>query len=66
LNRCLCRIVVNFGVELNMAIECRQPGCKNQWYHLQCIALEQVPTKWICEAFEHGQSTHRSDVILPF
>jgi len=21
-------------------------------YHLQCIALEQAPTKWVCEACE--------------
>ncbi|KAF8220311.1 hypothetical protein L208DRAFT_1073928, partial [Tricholoma matsutake] len=50
LNGCLCGMVVNFDVESNMAIECWQPGCETRWYHLQCIALEQVPTKWICEA----------------
>ncbi|KAF8239639.1 hypothetical protein L208DRAFT_1236414, partial [Tricholoma matsutake] len=52
LNGCLCRMVVNFDVESNVAIECRQPGCETQWYHLQCIALKQVPTKWICKACE--------------
>ncbi|KAF8229469.1 hypothetical protein L208DRAFT_1073101, partial [Tricholoma matsutake] len=52
LNGCLCGMVVNVDVESNVAIECWQPGCKTQWYHLQCIALKQVPTKWICKACE--------------
>jgi hypothetical protein len=31
LNRCLCRMVVNIGAELNTEIECQQPGCETQW-----------------------------------
>ncbi|KAF8162671.1 hypothetical protein B0H34DRAFT_856335 [Crassisporium funariophilum] len=52
LNSCLCGMAVNLGVDSNRAIECRQPGCKTRWYHLECIALKQAPTKWICKACE--------------
>jgi hypothetical protein len=31
LNRCLCRNVVNPGIDLSGVIECRQPGCETQW-----------------------------------
>jgi hypothetical protein len=31
LNGCLCGMVVNFDVESNTAIECRQPGCETRW-----------------------------------
>jgi len=91
LNGCLCGLVVNPGVDSNMAIKCRQPGCETQWvcstdyswvyedltnnlhivqYHLNCVGLEQPPTKWVCEACEaSGQvraSARASDVILPY
>jgi len=46
LNGCLCGLVVNPSVDLSGVIKCRQPSCETQWYHLQCVALEQAPTKW--------------------
>jgi len=50
LNGCLCGKVVNPNVDSIGAIECRQPECETQWYHLDCVALERAPTKWVCEA----------------
>lgn len=30
-------------------IACDKPGCPIEWYHLDCIQLEEVPEgEWIC------------------
>ncbi|KAF8964491.1 hypothetical protein BDZ97DRAFT_1660123 [Flammula alnicola] len=50
LNECLCGKVLgpsDFGV-----IECKAKGCETRWYHLECISLEQIPQKWVCETCE--------------
>ncbi|KAF8240453.1 hypothetical protein L208DRAFT_1232778 [Tricholoma matsutake] len=41
LNGCLCRSVLNSS--LSGVIKCKQAGCETQWYHLQCVGLEQEP-----------------------
>ncbi|KAF8237592.1 hypothetical protein L208DRAFT_1191519, partial [Tricholoma matsutake] len=50
LNRCLCRSVLNSS--LSGVVKCKQAGCETQWYHLQCVGLEQEPQNWLCMACE--------------
>ncbi|KAF8238072.1 hypothetical protein L208DRAFT_1244161 [Tricholoma matsutake] len=33
-------------------LNCKQAGCKTQWYHLQCMEFEQEPRNWVCAACE--------------
>ncbi|KAF8156524.1 hypothetical protein B0H34DRAFT_709473 [Crassisporium funariophilum] len=37
---------------LHGVLKCKQAGCETQWYHLQCVSLEQIPRNWVCEACE--------------
>ncbi|KAF8225676.1 hypothetical protein L208DRAFT_1305365, partial [Tricholoma matsutake] len=49
----------------NGVLECKQAGCKTQWYHLQCVELELEPQNWVCIACEDTEgSTNDNEVIL--
>ncbi|KAF8962781.1 hypothetical protein BDZ97DRAFT_1641374, partial [Flammula alnicola] len=50
LNGCLCGKVL--GPSDDGVIECKAKGCETRWYHLECINLEQIPQKWVCETCE--------------
>ncbi|KAF8149515.1 hypothetical protein B0H34DRAFT_626183, partial [Crassisporium funariophilum] len=51
LDGCLCGEIVNNKTSVGI-IKCRFVGCKTQWYHLDCVSLEQVPRNWGCNACE--------------
>ncbi|CAM1505414.1 Fc.00g110510.m01.CDS01 [Cosmosporella sp. VM-42] len=43
---CLCN-----GVSFGTMIQCDNDNCKQEWFHLKCVGLEDVPartTKWYC------------------
>ncbi|KAF8166039.1 hypothetical protein B0H34DRAFT_649099 [Crassisporium funariophilum] len=50
---------------LHGVLKCKQAGCETQWYHLQCVSLEQIPRNWVCEAYGQ-ESACGSDIILPY
>ncbi|KAF8161442.1 hypothetical protein B0H34DRAFT_673382 [Crassisporium funariophilum] len=50
LNGCLCGSVLDGSVD--GVLKCNQAGCETQWYHLQCVKLEQEPHNWVCKACE--------------
>ncbi|KAF8237106.1 hypothetical protein L208DRAFT_1145789, partial [Tricholoma matsutake] len=33
-------------------IQCKQQGCKTQWYHLPCVRLDYPNHSWTCEVCE--------------
>jgi len=41
---CSCR-----GPEQGIMIACDNPDCRVEWFHLECLHLEVVPSgKWYC------------------
>ncbi|KAF8219280.1 hypothetical protein L208DRAFT_1341809, partial [Tricholoma matsutake] len=50
LNGCLCGSVLNSTMD--GVLNCKQASCETQWYHLQCVELEQEPRNWVCAACE--------------
>ncbi|KAF8240390.1 hypothetical protein L208DRAFT_1233130, partial [Tricholoma matsutake] len=60
LNGCLCRLVLKGS--LGGVLKCKKAGCETQWYHRQCVELEQEPKSWVCMACEASGQGY--DVIL--
>ena len=47
----------------------KQPRVSSFVNHLDCVALERAPAKWVCEACDvsgTAANTHEDDVILPY
>ncbi|KAF8228532.1 hypothetical protein L208DRAFT_1016203, partial [Tricholoma matsutake] len=49
-NGCLCGSVLDSTMD--GVLNCKQAGCKTQWYHLRCMEFEQEPRNWVCVACE--------------
>ncbi|KJA25397.1 hypothetical protein HYPSUDRAFT_134957 [Hypholoma sublateritium FD-334 SS-4] len=49
LNECLCGQVL--GPTDDLVIQCKAKGCETQWYHLDCIKLDQIPLRWVYETY---------------
>ncbi|KAF8227881.1 hypothetical protein L208DRAFT_276188 [Tricholoma matsutake] len=60
----LCRLVLDGS--LGGVLKCKQAGCKTQWYHLQCVELQQEPRSWVCMACEASGRGRRPTQMMSY